>query len=163
MAERITKTITVRRDVSDVYNLWSNFENLPHFMRYIKSVTRAGDRLSHWVMEGPLGKEIEWDARTTAMDEDRRIAWHSIEGDIYTSGEVLFDETSPGETRLTVTMEYEPKGSLGNLGAKLFSDAESRLEEDLQNFREYAESGARVTTRRGASDVTDMGSSGMGI
>ena len=31
----------------------------------------------HWVMKGPLGTDIEWDAETTRMDENERIAWNS--------------------------------------------------------------------------------------
>lgn len=74
MADRIAKSIIVQGDIDHIYDLWANFENFPHFMHNIKSVTKTGDMMSHWVMEGSPGTEIEWDAKTTLLDENQRIA-----------------------------------------------------------------------------------------
>ena len=41
MADPITKTIIVKSDVATAYNLWANFENFPHFMKYIERVHQA--------------------------------------------------------------------------------------------------------------------------
>ena len=38
---------------------------------------KLDDRTSHWVMKGPLGADIEWDAETTRLDENERVAWNS--------------------------------------------------------------------------------------
>ena len=67
MAERVTKGIIVKASVEDAYALWENFENFPHFMKNIRSVTRPGPKSSHWVMSGPLGRDVEWDAETTRL------------------------------------------------------------------------------------------------
>src|SRR5262245_21645003 len=143
MADQVTRDIIVKAHVDEVYNLWSNFENFPRFMKYIKSVTRTGDRTSHWVMEGPLGKDLEWDAETTKLDTNKRIAWNSRDtsaNDIKTSGQVVFNELSQGETHITVTLQYvPPAGKLGEFVANIFSDPEKRLEEDLANFKQYIE------------------------
>ena len=139
MPEQTTKSIIVKADVADVYNIWANFENFPHFMKNIKSVKKTGDRLSHWVMEGPLGKDIEWDAETTRLEANQRIAWNSRDGgDITTSGQVTFKDLPHGETEVTVTLQYvPPAGALGEAVAKLFNNPEKQLEEDLNNFKEY--------------------------
>jgi len=141
MAEQATKTIIVKAPVSDVYDIWANFENFPHFMKYIQSVRKTGDGLSHWVMEGPLGKEIEWDAETTRMDDHKRIAWNSrAGGDITTSGQVTFKELPQGQTEIAVTLQYVPPGgALGEMVAKIFKDPEDQLDEDLRNFKAYVE------------------------
>lgn len=141
MAEQVTRTIIVKAPASDVYDIWANFENFPYFMKYITSVRKTGDGLSHWVMEGPLGKNIEWDAETTRMEPGRRIAWNSRDqGDITTSGQVTFKELSQGETEIAVTLQYvPPAGALGAAVAKIFSDPAGQLEEDLKNFKAYAE------------------------
>jgi uncharacterized membrane protein len=143
MADQVTKDIIVKAKVGDVYNLWSNFENFPRFMKYIKSIVKTGEGTSHWVMEGPLGKELEWDAETTTLETNKRIAWNSRdagENDIKTSGQVVFKELPQGETHITVTLQYvPPAGKLGEFVANLFSDPEKRLEEDLANFKHYAE------------------------
>lgn len=141
MHDQTTKSIIVKAKVDDVYRIWANFENFPHFMNNIKSVTKTGDRLSHWVMQGPMGKEIEWDAETTRIDENARIAWNSRDGgDIKTSGQVTFKELPQGETEVTITLQYvPPAGWAGELVATLFGDPEGKLEEDLRNFKAYTE------------------------
>jgi uncharacterized membrane protein len=145
MPEQVTRTIIVKAGVSEVYDIWANFENFPLFMKYIMSVHKTGDGLSHWVMEGPLGKKIEWDAETTRMEPNKRIAWNSRDqGDITTSGQVTFKELPQDETEIAVTLQYvPPAGALGTAVAKIFSDPAEQLEEDLKNFKAYAE-GLRV-------------------
>jgi uncharacterized membrane protein len=144
MTDMITRTIIVKADASEVYRAWSNFENFPKFMKNIKSVTKTGDRMSHWMMDGPLGKTIEWDAETTRLDENKRVAWSSKDhdnSDITTSGQVTFNELPHNETEVTVTMQYKPKkgGAVGNALTQLFSNPEAQLEEDLQNFKKFIE------------------------
>lgn len=141
MPHQTTKSIIVGADVSTVYNLWANFENFPRFMENIKSVSKTGERLSHWVMSGPLGINIEWDAETTKLEENTRIAWNSRDNStITTSGQVTFNQLENNQTEVTVTLQYEPPAGLaGDVVAKLFSNPEKRLEEDLQNFKRYVE------------------------
>jgi uncharacterized membrane protein len=141
MPEQVTRTINVKAPLNDVYDIWANFENFPHFMKYIKSVRKTGDGLSHWVMEGPLGKEIEWDAETTRTDQNKRIAWNSrAGGDITTSGQVTFKELPQGQIEIAVTLQYvPPAGALGGVVAKIFKDPEDQLDEDLKNFKAYVE------------------------
>jgi uncharacterized membrane protein len=140
MAERVTDTIIVKGAVDELFDIWAEFENFPHFMKNIKLVTKTGDEMSHWVMEGPLNKKLEWDARTTAFDRNKRIGWSSVNGDLKTSGQVTFNELPNQSTEITVTLHYEPPaGALGQAVASIFSDPEKRLEEDLRNFKSYAE------------------------
>ncbi|MBA3534734.1 MAG: SRPBCC family protein [Ardenticatenales bacterium] len=140
MHDEVTRAIIVKANVEEVYHLWANFENFPNFMKNMKSVTKTGERTSHWVMEGPLGKSIEWDAETTRLDENKRIAWNSTGGDIKTSGQVSFNELPQGETEITVILKYvPPAGMAGELIASLFGDPEGKLDEDLRNFKAYAE------------------------
>ena len=141
MADQFTKQIIVNASVAEAYNAWANFENFPYFMRYIKSVRKTGDRTSHWVMDGPLGKEIEWDAQTTTMEPNDRLAWNSRDnGDITTSGQVVFKSLANDQTHITVTLQYvPPAGKLSEVVARIFSNPEAQLEEDLANFKEYIE------------------------
>jgi uncharacterized membrane protein len=134
MAEQVTKTILVNAPISQVYGIWSNFENFPYFMDNIKEVRRSNGH-SHWVMSGPLGKEVKWDAKTTRMEENREIAWNSTGGDVETSGRVLFREVAPDQTEVEVTLKYVPPNAL----VELFANPEGRLEKDLENFKAYAE------------------------
>ncbi len=144
MTEQVTKSVTVKRDVATVYNVWSNFETFPYFMKYVETVEKTGPRTSHWAVKGPLGITVDWNAETTRMDSNQRIAWNTKDhgGTITTSGEVVFTPLPQGETQVTVTMNYTPPaGKLGEAVAQLFADPESRLQEDLRNFKSYVENG----------------------
>lgn len=142
MPSQVTKSIIVNRDVEDIYKLWADFENFPEFMKHIKSITKTGDRTSHWVMNGPLGILIAWDVETTSLEENKRIAWSSkdSDGDIKTSGQVTFNPLPQGQTEVTVLLQYvPPAGAAGSMASGLISNPGSRLEEDLRNFKSYAE------------------------
>jgi uncharacterized membrane protein len=142
MADPITKSITVKADVATAYNLWANFENFPHFMKYIKSVTKLGPNMSRWQMEGPLGKDVEWTAETTRMEPNRRIGWNTKDNasTVTTSGEVVFTPLADFQTEITVTLKYDPPaGAVGEAVAKIFSNPSGRLDEDLKNFKNYVE------------------------
>lgn len=140
MQDEVTRSIIVKADVADVYQLWANFENFPDFMKHIKSVKKSGERTSRWTMSGPLGTSIEWDAETTRLEENKRIAWNSISGDIKTSGQVTFNALPDGETEITVVLRYVPPAGLaGEIVAELFGDPEGKLENDLRNFKAYVE------------------------
>jgi uncharacterized membrane protein len=143
MGDQVTRTIIVKADVNTVYQVWSNFENFPTFMENIESVTNTGPRTSHWKMSGPMGKTLEWDAETTLMEENSRIAWNSKDmedNELTTSGMVTFTPLSQGETQITAIVQYEPKGGiLGDVAEKLFGNPGEKLEEDLRNFKDYIE------------------------
>ena len=85
---------------------------------------------------------VEWNAEMTRLEEDKRIAWNSkdMDGTITTSGQVTFNNLPNNETEITVTMQYQPPGGkLGEAVAKLFSNPEERLMEDLRNFKTFVE------------------------
>lgn len=143
------KNILVKAPLKDVYQAWADFENFPNFMQHIRAVTKTGERTSHWVMDGPLHSRLEWDAATTRLEENKRIAWSSTEGDIKTSGQVTFNALPDNQVEVTVMLRYlPPAGIAGDLFATLFSDPEGKLAEDLRNFKRYIEksdNGAEAT------------------
>ncbi len=140
MADVVTHSISVLADLGNVYDFWADFERFPLFMKNIKSVAKTGDRTSHWVMQGPLGIPVEWDAETTRMDKNREIAWRSTGGDIRTSGQVTFEKQGENQTGVTVRLGYKPPAGLaGNVVAELFGNPEGRLADDLRRFKEFIE------------------------
>lgn len=144
MADKITKSIIVDGRPSEVFNLWADVENFPHFMEYVKSVVPTSERTSRWVVEGPLGQDVEWEADITRFEPSRRIGWSTKDryddSDVTTSGQVTFTEVGTDQTEVTVTMQYEPPaGAAGEMVAKIFANPEKRVEEDLENFKKFAE------------------------
>lgn len=140
MNEEVTKSIIVKGDISEIYNLWADFENFPKFMKPIKSIKKTGDRTSHWVVEVD-GQNIEWDAETTTLEKDKRIAWNSTEGDVKTSGQVTFTKLPRQETQVTVTLKYvlHNGGARKQAIARLIHDPEDQLQASLRRFKAYAE------------------------
>jgi uncharacterized membrane protein len=143
MAQRVHETIEVDAPVEDIFRYWSNFENFPNFMSNIEEVRMTAQDTSHWRVKGPLGKSVDFDAKTTEMDPDRGIGWNTVEGEVMTSGEVRFEEVAPGRTRVDVTMNYAdpPGGAVGEAVANVLSNPERILKEDLGNFARIVERG----------------------
>ncbi|RPI87985.1 MAG: SRPBCC family protein [Chloroflexi bacterium] len=145
MDNRITKSIIIKADAEQAYQIWENFENFPMFMKNVKSVstTSPTGHLSHWVITGPMGKDVEWTAEMTTREEGRRIGWNTKdrEGDVTTSGQVTFTQLGHGDTEVTVTMNYDPSqaGFIGEKVAQIFTNPEKMVEEDLSNFKNYVE------------------------
>lgn len=145
----VEKRIEIRAPVERVFDLFSDFESFPRWMKNIKEVRYTGRRYTKWTAEAPLGTEVEWEAEMTRFEPDHRIAWRSVRGDVDTEGEVVFEETRRGTTLVRVVLGYAlPAGRLGEMVARLFgTDPERQLEDDLQRFAAVAE-GRRRSARR---------------
>lgn len=155
----VTKTVVVNAPVAQVFSFWKNFENFPRFMENIESIHVTGADMTHWKSKGPLGTHVEWDAKTTSVQENKKISWQSTEGSIETHGSVLFEDASNGATKVTVGMEYTPPaGIIGEAVAKIFSDPENQLEEDLGRFKKVAESGDFAALAAGSAPAVGEGS-----
>jgi uncharacterized membrane protein len=141
--QRVNESIEVQAPVAEVYRYWSNFENFPNFMQNVEEVRMTGEDTSHWKIKGPLGKSVEFDAKTTEMDPSRGIGWNTVEGEVMTSGEARFQEVQPDRTRIEVVMNYSdpPGGKVGEAVAGLIQNPDRELKQDLQNFAQIVERG----------------------
>ena len=141
MPQRVESSIMVEAPVARVYDYWRDLENLPNFMSNIEEVRNIGDDMTHWVVKGPLGTKMEYDAETTQDQENDAISWNSTDGNVQTSGQVRFQELGSERTRVEVTMNYSdpPGGRLGELGSNLVANPQIMLDQDLQNFKEIME------------------------
>src|SRR5689334_5976279 len=138
---KVKKSLTVDAPVDVVYAAWHNFENFPSFMSNIEEVRVVGGGRSHWKAKGPLGANAEWDAEVTMDEPNQAIGWRSIEGNrtVKTAGRVNFKDAGDA-TELDVTIEYDaPGGLVGEAVAKVFSNPERQVEEDLERFKQMME------------------------
>lgn len=165
---KVENEITVGAPVDTVYRAWHNFENFPKFMENIQEVRVVGSGRSHWKAKGPLGSAAEWDAEITLDEPNQAIGWRSIEGNsaVKTAGRVNF-EPQGDATKLRVVLDYEaPAGAVGNVVAKIFSDPEQQMKDDLRRFKETIEKGWELSGfsygagETGASGETLGGSMG---
>jgi uncharacterized membrane protein len=118
--------------------------------RHIVRVECTSGRRSHWVVKGPLGTTLEWDAEIINEVENHLIGWQSLPGaDVDCAGSVRFEPLGDGrETEVCVLFRYDPPG--GTVGAAIASalgaDPEQAVAEDLERFKRQVESG-RVPTK----------------
>jgi uncharacterized membrane protein len=139
---RFQTSIEVNASTQVCFDQWMNFTDFPKFMDHVKSVSSQGDNRWHWVVDGPLGAKLEWDAVMDGNLDDRMISWHTIsDANVDVQGAILFEEISPGATRVTSTLQYEPPaGALGEVVAQIFSNPETMVKQDLENFKKLIES-----------------------
>ncbi len=139
-AERM---IDIQASPESVYDVWSRYENFPHFMSHVIEVRDLGNQRSHWVVQGPAGSEVEFDAQLTASDRPRRLAWQSEPGARVHSEGMVTLAPHGGGTRATVHMSWKPPaGALGQGIAVLTgADPETALDEDLQRMKHFIERG----------------------
>lgn len=139
---RIDEGVTVRRPVSEVYHYWRDLENLPKIMDHIESITSIGPRKYHWVVKGPLGHRVEWDAEVHTERENELISWRSVAGsEVDTAGSVHFRPAPEGGTGIYVTLKYNPPA--GKVGAALSrllgEDPKRQIRDDLNQFKLFME------------------------
>jgi uncharacterized membrane protein len=141
-ALKVETSIDIARSPMELYHFWHQLTDLPEIMPHVVSLTVNGSR-SHWVVRGPAGRQVEWDAEFINEKPGELIAWQSLPGaDVQSAGSVHFSPIGDGEsTRVKVTLQYlPPAGKAGALVAHLLGSApEQQLESDLARFKERME------------------------
>jgi len=157
---RMTRSVVINCAPHDLYAFWREFENFPRFMLHVKSVRTTGPGIVHWVVNGPAGTTVEWDARITRDVPNELIAWQSLEGaGIENHGVVRF-EPRPGNrgTIVRVDLLYRPPaGAAGKLVATLFNESpEQQIYDDLHRFKQVVETGEVVRSDASPDGMGDV-------
>jgi uncharacterized membrane protein len=155
--EKTEKSVEINAPVGVVFDLYSDFEKFPQWMEHIKEVRQTEPRFTRWAADAPLGINVEWEAEMTELEQNQKIAWRTVRGDVEMQGEVTFEETARGTTILHFSLAYQPPaGHLGTLLAKFFgNDPEKQMDEDLQRFVKIAEGQAKKPVRRSKKKRSD--------
>jgi uncharacterized membrane protein len=147
----VGRSVTINRNREELYAFWRDFKNLPRFMHNVHSVMIRDQTRSHWVIEAPAGKTVEWDSEITQDEPGRLIAWQSLEqASVRNSGRVEFIDSPDGRgTVVRVTLTYDPPaGTVGKLIAKLFQkEPKVQARQDLRRFKQLMETGEVSTAQ----------------
>jgi uncharacterized membrane protein len=141
---KVERAVTVAVPPERVYRFWRSLENLPRVMSHVQSVESIGDRRSRWVVKGPAGTTLSWNAELINDQPNELIAWRSMQGsDVDHAGSVHFERTPDGRgTMVRVSLQYDPPG--GRVGdrvaALLGADAARQIEKDLDQLGRVLES-----------------------
>ncbi|NER08522.1 MAG: hypothetical protein F6K17_41310 [Okeania sp. SIO3C4] len=134
-----TVQIEVETPVDHVWQLWSDLEQMPRWMKWIDSVRILEDDpdLSRWKLASG-GFEFSWLSRITKLVNHQIIQWESVDG-LPNRGAIRFYDR--GENSIVkLTVAYAIPGILGKLMDNLFLGriVESTIQADLERFRDYA-------------------------
>jgi uncharacterized membrane protein len=152
----IRTTMVVNKPKNEVYRFWRNLENLPLFMKHLKSVKEDDNKTSHWeaLIPGNVGI-VKWEANIVEDEENRKIAWRSTaESMIENAGKVVFEEALGGQgTKLDIIISYRPPaGDIGKGIANMLNPmVEKYVREDVANFKTHIETKSTGTASMGTS------------
>ena len=121
------------------WELWSDLEQMPRWMKWIDSVKILEDDpdLSRWKLAtGSL--EFTWLSKIVKIGPHQIIQWESVDG-LPNRGAVRFYDRH-GSSIVKLTVAYGIPGILGQLMDNLFLGraVESTIQADLERFRDYA-------------------------
>jgi uncharacterized membrane protein len=141
----IQKTLFIEAPPDQVYEFWTDYENFPLFMSNVHEVRDLGGGRSHWVVRGPGGVPIEWDAVLTEQVPGEILAWRSRPGSMLeNAGAIRFRPEGQG-TRVDLRLCYSPPiGGAGRAVAQLLgADPRAKLNEDLGRLKSLLEGASR--------------------
>jgi uncharacterized membrane protein len=137
------KEIDVDAPVDEVYEFWRHYENFPHIFSHIDEVHETGPGRSHWVVSGPAGTQLGFDAVTTQLVPNELIAWESTpESELQNKGVVRFTEIRAG-TRVNIRVWYTPPaGAIGDmLAGFLDTSLKDELDQAMVRFKSLLDLG----------------------
>ena len=161
----VQKTINIHAPVEEVYAALTEWERFPEWMTHVRDVRSFGPRgevgeRTHWVVDGPAGTKVSWDAETTGLVPSEFVSWKNVEGaTVRQAGSIRFQPSAEG-TRVQVQMSYlPPAGAVGHAVAALFGrDPRRQMHDDLARLKTMIETGvpARDAAQQGAGAPVDQ-------
>ncbi|MFJ5042815.1 SRPBCC family protein [Streptomyces parvulus] len=139
MSASLVETVDIKAPVSVTWSLWSDVTRWPSFLSHVRLVQPLDERRFAWQLALP-GADRNFVAELTEVVEEDRIAWRTTEG-VDHAGVVTFHRLSDTTSRVTLQIEYDPKGFIERLGA--LTNLDSTLANyDLGEFQKLAETAA---------------------
>ena len=130
--------VEVEVPIEFVWELWSDIEKMPNWMKWIESVRVVEDNpsLSRWKLASG-SFEFSWLSEIVKQIPQQIIQWKSVDG-LPNQGAIRFyDRHDKSIVKLTVA--YAIPGIVGKIMDTLLGPTvESTLQADLERFRLYA-------------------------
>ncbi|GAA1255577.1 SRPBCC family protein [Streptomyces javensis] len=135
----IVEQMDVGAPLSLTYNLWTEWENFPSYMKKVEAVQNED--------EDEVGIESEWKAqvfwshrkwRAEVVEQvpDKRIIWTSRADKGHVDGTITFHELAPELTRILFVLEYYPQGFMERTG-NLWRAQGRRVRLEMKHFRRH--------------------------
>lgn len=132
--------VEVNAPIDLVWQLWSDLEQMPRWMKWIESVRvlEENPELSRWKLASG-GLNFTWLSRITQLTPQQIIRWESVDG-LPNRGAVRFYDRQ-GKSVVRLSIAYSVPGWLGQIMDNLFLGrvVESTVQADLERFRQYVD------------------------
>jgi uncharacterized membrane protein len=131
--------VEVPLSVETVWNLWSDLEQMPRWMKWIESVEVLSDQpeLSRWKLASG-NFEFKWLSRILKETPNQIIQWESVDG-LPNRGAIRFYDRKADGSIVKLTVGYKVPGILGWMDNLFLGKVvESTLQADMDRFRDYA-------------------------
>jgi len=145
---RLEKSVQIARPPQEVFDVWSDFEELAKYTETLESVRSSGRR-SHWV-SNVAGVPVEWNAEITQIIPNQSIGWKSLRGPKH-SGRITFSPIG-NDTLVHVQMNYAPPARFLRRALSPFvGDVEGYIERALRDVKAGLERSGRTSARKPAT------------
>jgi len=136
-AMNIIEEIDVGVPVSVAYNLWTEYDGFPSFMKKVESVDAQDDEdnKTSWKAQ-VFWSHRTWEAEVLDQSPDERIVWRSKGEKGHVDGAVTFHELGPSLTRILIVLEYYPQGFMERTG-NLWRAQGRRARLEIKHFRRH--------------------------
>ncbi|PNG91249.1 SRPBCC family protein [Streptomyces malaysiensis] len=139
----IVEQIDVGAPLSLTYNLWTEWENFPSYMKKVEDVRNEGEddgedepgTESEWKAQ-VLWSHRKWQAEVVEQVPDKRIIWTSRADKGHVDGTITFHELAPDLTRILFVLEYWPQGFMERTG-NLWRAQGRRVRLEMKHFRRH--------------------------
>ncbi|MEB3250795.1 MAG: SRPBCC family protein [Cyanobacteriota bacterium] len=131
--------VDVEVPVETCWQLWSDLEQMPRWMKWIDSVHILPEDpdISEWKLAS-RGLEFTWRSRITNLVTHQIIQWEAIDG-LPNRGAIRFYDHKNGTSSVKLTIAYAVPAVIKWMdGLFLGRLVESTLQADLDRFRDYA-------------------------
>jgi uncharacterized membrane protein len=133
---RLEDSVQIARPIEEVFESWTNLQNLPRIVDFINDVSVNGD-ISSWDVTID-GKNFKWKAKTVQVIPNEAIGWKSVTGPKH-SGQISFSKIGD-DTQVHVKMNYAPPlGRFGRMLAPATNHLDSYLSKALRDFKHSLE------------------------
>ncbi|MGW7265203.1 SRPBCC family protein [Streptomyces sp. NPDC054842] len=139
MSASLVEAVDIEAPVAVTWALWSDVTRWPSFLSHVRIVEPLDERRFAWQLSLP-GADKNFVAELTEVIPEERIAWRTTEG-VHHAGVVTFHRLSETSSRVTLQIEFDPKGFVEHVGA--LTNLDSALANyDLGEFQKLAETAA---------------------
>ncbi|MFG2041824.1 SRPBCC family protein [Dactylosporangium sp. NPDC048998] len=131
----IVETLDVGVPLRVAYNQWTQFQDLPSFMKKLENVKKESDEKSSWKAQ-VWWSHRDWEATIVQQIPDYCIVWRSKGPKGRADGTVTFHELAPNLTRILLVLEYFPQGLFEQTG-NLWRAQGRRARLEFKHFRRH--------------------------